>query len=535
MVSKTLCVLTAYFFAVVLVCIADVADVVVGARRTLGQRAERVEVCVQRHMAWRIVSLSYTYTSIEDLTDLELDRIAALTTLDTLRLTGRWGLLDERSPLSAGALHKLGRLHLRQLVFPCRMSEAQMNAVCSLADLEELDVPVDYAVDKETKGEGLIYLGRLRNLRRLDLSNVGLSDASLEHLRPLRSLEELNLRGNRRITDAGIARLKGFDSLRSLVVDRLGAAGLSALKDVPRLEELNVTTYDPGQGKADLSVLRGLRRLRVYNVSSALPGDLRLPEGLRLLELPYRTVGALDLKTAGRIERVGLGLESYDVRRRRAKDLTWLGSLPALRDLMLTDALDSDVRAVARLASLRSLSVVPPCPVPLGKEAMKAIAGLQHLESLEVQGNGWTAGIIRNGGTVGDDDMAALRQLSKLRHLDLRGFPEVSPKGLDFVWDLKELRTLTLDLSAEIIADSTAAVLGHLESLSKLEELCLQGTVTDVALNKLATVKKLRRLDLTSAEGYTDAGLATLMRTLPELETLKFTIKKNLRSGQTKN
>ena len=49
---------------------------------------------------------------------------------------------------------------------------------------------------------GLEYVGRLKNLRKLDLSDNSITDAGLVHLQGLTQLETLELQGTQ-VTDAG--------------------------------------------------------------------------------------------------------------------------------------------------------------------------------------------------------------------------------------------------------------------------------------------------------------------------------------------
>ena len=83
---------------------------------------------------------------------------------------------------------------------------------------------------------------------------------------------------------------------------------------------------------------------------------------------------------------------------------------------------------------------------------------------------------------------------------------------------------MKLDLSGEPLEDSADRVLANIKSLSKLEELSLEGRLTDVGLRNLMSLRSLRRLDLGSSDGHTDAGLKLLMDAMPNLEELTFKI-----------
>lgn len=65
--------------------------------------------------------------------------------------------------------------------------------------------------------DGLAYLVRLANLRRLVLANTAITDYGLVHLQRIPTLQTLNLRGTK-VTDAGVAALQ--QALPQLTIER---------------------------------------------------------------------------------------------------------------------------------------------------------------------------------------------------------------------------------------------------------------------------------------------------------------------------
>ena len=81
-------------------------------------------------------------------------------------------------------------------------------------------------------GASLAHLAGLTNLKELDLSYSWINDAGLVHLKGLTNLEQLNLYLSR-ITDAGLVHLKGMSQLKYLDLrgnHRVTVAGLYELK-----------------------------------------------------------------------------------------------------------------------------------------------------------------------------------------------------------------------------------------------------------------------------------------------------------------
>ena len=83
-------------------------------------------------------------------------------------------------------------------------------------------------------GAGLKHLTGLKNLRAMRLWNVPLTDADLESLQSLTSLEELSLKGARGVTDRGLEHLQVLTGLKELDLRETGVTreGAEALRKV---------------------------------------------------------------------------------------------------------------------------------------------------------------------------------------------------------------------------------------------------------------------------------------------------------------
>jgi hypothetical protein len=136
-----------------------------------------------------------------------------------------------------------------------------------------------------------------------------------------------------------------------------------------------------------------------------------------------------------------------------------------------------------------------------------------------------------------DDDLAALKELTDLQVLSLRG-TLVTDKGAVHLKAFTKLRTLNLSTREGLITD---AALPHLKSLTDLEYLDFDRTgITDAGLEQLKPLRKLRGLQVAftavgddglehlaalselkelNARGtkVTKAGVDKLRRWLPEL------------------
>jgi hypothetical protein len=491
----------------------DAAEVLRSCRMSLGTLHCGQVTLERQGGTWRVAGVD---ASFQNLSDGDVARLIGLKTLDSLELMGD-------SQLTAEGIQKLtGLQNIRRLILPWNTTEPGLKAISSLPRLEE----VQLRVTEDRSNEGLAELGRVRNLRRVHVSGAGLSDKSIKFVSLLKGLEELNLRYSRdpktvRITDAGVAELKGLNTLRVLRLDRLGPMGMAALMSLPNLEHLDIDLYVPAPGATDLSSLHNLKWLRIGGIAGPPSARFRLPVNLERLSIDSAAARKMDFNSCPHLT----NLEVDIIADRQAGDLNWLSEVLQLRELaLLSQATDRDVKTIAAIASLRALTLQGGCPGPFGDETMKGLRGLPQLESLRIDAP---------SGTVTDLGMDVLRDLKDLRTLDLSLGNSVTAKGLASIYELKQLRVLRLELSVEL-RRSLDAVLAHVARLSELEELCIAGSLTDEGLKSLAALKKLRRLDLSGCTGYTDDGLASLMRALPDLQVVKLTYKPITSPGKKK-
>ena len=120
---------------------------------------------------------------------------------------------------------------------------------------------------------------------------------------------------------------------------------------------------------------------------------------------------------------------------------------------------------------------------------------------------------------VTDAGIGALAGLEHLKRLELGETP-ISPAGLAAICKLTGLEALRVDLPEGAPGVSILDILLGISALTNLKELTLAGPVTDLRLKCLGGLVGLRRLDVSGGTGYTDEGLAALVRSLPELKEL---------------
>jgi Leucine-rich repeat (LRR) protein len=169
---------------------------------------------------------------------------------------------------------------------------------------------------------------------------------------------------------------------------------------------------------------------------------------------------------------------------------------------------------IGSVSSLRHLSLID---VGITNEDLAALKGLSKLEILWLSGNK----------SITDDGLQELASLTKLNNVDL-SYTGINGQGLRHLSGLSEL--IVLNLERTQCTDETTETVGQMTSL---EYLYLSGTkITDDGLKNLKSLNKIGTLWLQGLP-ITDAGLETL-KELPNLRSLWFAEAKVTREGLAK-
>jgi hypothetical protein len=158
----------------------------------------------------------------------------------------------------------------------------------------------------------------------------------------------------------------------------------------------------------------------------------------------------------------------------------------------------------------------PPAPVVQTEAGKKAIEKIRQLGGLALEiaqnDNRVEVSYAQSGDKLTDEQLALLKDIAGLIHLDLRALPLTDAQTTH----LKPLTALTsLHLEKTKITDKG---LENLKDLVNLEYLNLYGTtVTDAGLVQLEGMKKLKNLYLWQTK-VTDAGVAKLKKAVPGVD-----------------
>ena len=242
--------------------------------------------------------------------------------------------------------------NLRRLRLPGgELGDEFLKDIKAFVGLEELDVRWN---NKITDAGLAAISGTLVNLKTLAIgSGDGITDAGVAALSRLVNLRVLDLPSGDHVTDAGVGDFKALRELRFLQLGEAGPSGLKALKDLPRLDHLAVDAVKVVPGRVDLSAMEGVTWLEIGHFVGKAGPRHRLPAGLQRLDIACLTAENLDFRSSAGIAQVQVCLDRSLFGENEACNLEWLSSLPELRELTLARPIKSDVMAIAGLTSLR--------------------------------------------------------------------------------------------------------------------------------------------------------------------------------------
>ncbi|CAN5212285.1 hypothetical protein BH11CYA1_BH11CYA1_35540 [soil metagenome] len=133
-----------------------------------------------------------------------------------------------------------------------------------------LELPADALLSISFLGsditdDELLAIGRLVEIREIDISCTAIGDTGVACLATLVKLTKLNL-SSTKVTDQGLAVLSHFKHLEELVLDdtHIGDGGLSYAAKLPKLKTLSLSfTRVTNKGLAKLKQVAHLERLRL--------------------------------------------------------------------------------------------------------------------------------------------------------------------------------------------------------------------------------------------------------------------------------
>ncbi len=410
-------------------------------------------------------------------------------------------------------------------------------------------------------------ISRLTGLRILCLSQTGVTNAQIKHLRSLRSLRALTFSQEWSLGNAGHATLQDLPSLEYLDCDtgvtdvglkylgeiqnlrwlrlrmgRIWGPGLAELANAPRLERLCLWG-EKGLSDRHLSYLEGLTHLKsltlwgtntpLTDATLASIGKLTSLEELYFIRIAtkFTDAGLAHLKNLRNLRKVE-GLGSPAIGAAGLRHLATLRNLESITDVELSAEAIAVLPSFRNLKSLQFVGMMPPTGASLPRKDISGLANLTGLEELFLAGGRWNPDELaslesltelrrlRVMSDVTDENLATFGKLKKLEHLSLNS-RNVTNRGLNQLNGLTNLQTLSVKVFGDgtIPIDETPLELGALRNLKTLSMSGL--SLRDADLASLAGMQHLEWLTLQNG-AFSDAGLRHL-KDLSALQILTLT------------
>jgi len=389
--------------------------------------------------------------------------------------------------------------------------------LANLSRLERLCLCSSFQNPSLISDRHIKYMEGLTQLKSLTLWGIGdrLTDASLASISKLTNLEELHfITTNPKFTSGGITHLKRLKYLRKLDLGFAWISDARYLMALPQLEFVKPVELTVENMKA-LSGLRNLKSLGVF-----LPS---LPNGSIDDPAAASYLGAL-----GSLEELSF-CGSAAGRFVSDEEVAYLESLGRLKKLFLGGSkhlTDRSLASISKLDQLESLDFSVFGGAGVTKSGLKQLSGLTNLHTLDVKVYPVVTGpvdgvtldfsaltnlntLTLSGLSLQDADLASLAVLHHLEWLSLDG--AFTEEGL---WRLRNLSELKhLDIRG--ISCTTGDRLGDLGGLTKLGDLTLLGRITDAALGRLTGLPSLWSLRVETDEPIRPETVARLKQVMP--------------------
>ena len=428
-------------------------------------------------------------------TDAGLASLAKLASLRELRIR-----LDGNA--GAGLMHlaNVPSLVYLELVGPVYGD----NALRYLKNVKSLRRLMLFGSDFQLSDAGLAHLSHLDNLEELELIHIGtITDAGIPHLLPLRSLRKLDL-GSAQLTDEGLASIATMKSLEDLRLPPFGITdkGLAHVSQMDSLRRLDARGYTPADvTESGPYTDRGLFYLsRLKNLE-----ELEICSGIGITDAGVECLARLP--NLRRLTLMSNGITD--------NALATLATMKSLRGIMVNQNYGSrniTVSGVNHLNALTELESLQVSPVAQDYSGLN-LAALTQLKFLTI----WLDGTLR------DEDVASLANLTRLIFLQPGHGPTFSDAGMAHFKNLKALERLSV--GGDLITDKGLSYLAdkrHLETLSivgggSMEERGV-ANITERGLRYLEDLDALKGLTIQTRRYLSPAALERLHRELPSLE-----------------
>jgi len=398
-----------------------------------------------------------------------------------------------------------------------QMTDALLDRVSRLESIESLDLEGSRALTDD----GLRHLPRLPRLRHVNLTGSGITNRGLEALRLLPALESINLTRTR-VTDEGASHLAACRALKRVDLSAT-ETGDGAIRALSGLQALHDFRSGNGVTDAGIALLHDLPVFKTWQGGDQTLGltDFDAGPSYLLLRGPFTNDGLAHLVGLDGLFALNLDSDRLAV---TGAGLAPLVDLPHLGWLAF-DAKDESMPYIARLPHLRFSMCQD---TTAGDEGFVALSGSRSIEYIW----GRRCYNLRRRGFAALADMPSLRSLSvSCKNVDDDGlsalprFPalrelmpmDVADDGYQHIGRCQHLESLVLMYCRE----TTDVATDYIAGLTVLKKYFASYTrITDRTPEILSGMPSLEEITFDTCVGLSNVGITALAR-LPRLRDLR--------------
>ena len=472
-----------------------------------------------------------------EVTDERIKLLTALQQLKVLELVEFKGI----SPAGFRSLAALPRLN--EIVFlRSPLSDEHMAALADLPHLTSLAINHSSKPNNPITDAGLEYLARMPKLKELNLSKTEITPAGVARFRTARpdvrlitDVKEPDLRSSGGSPESASVTKPTGEPPVATDQDRAVAEWVISMGGVVAVNQDGASRNIPLGGRLpDGSFILGGANLSEFRVSSGNSGvvlddELRRFEGLKGLRTlqfafsPVSDIGMARLRNLPKLSR--LHLQGTKVTDACAESLL---AMPMLENLRIS-AVNITPNIIPKLKAHPRLSFIEINHLPFTPGLAASFKQLPHLRGLLLHDSWLTAEGVAElkqmplttlgfRGQLSDERMQLLTNFPQVELLELGDITGVTPNGLRPLAQQRQVKRIVF-FGTRLTDEHMAALaeFAHLESLAIDFYKSPNNSITDVGLEHLSRLPKLKKLDMSKTE-VTAEGVRRFRAARPDIQ-----------------
>jgi hypothetical protein len=441
------------------------------------------------------------------LKDTDMIQIGKLTSLKVL-------YLDSNNYVTSNGLKYLSNLKLLEhlVLQSMHITDEGLRYLSNLPSLNHLILGGNFTNDaalhlKDVPSLRILSLGIMSMVSRpvdrgLSIRQI-FNDRGMKNVSKLTQLEHFQAHWTERITDNGVAYLKGMPSLKSVDIWHAKVTDRAAtdLAQVHTFEDLTVGGMT-NEGLKNISALQKLKRLEIKSHPGFQFNDESLGYISKLKGLEILSIGGDFSDNGMKCIAANLNLKILSIsgaEKLTDKSLAEVGAIQSLRHLNISGARQFSISGLNSLNNLDNLQKLSIDNIHRDRSVID-ISGLSNLKNLTIMLSYTGRGRSRVYESFRSEDLLCLANLKQLESVQLIG-TGIDDTGMNYLSRIQNLGYLNIaSFGRTQITDDG---IRYITNMNKLYRLRVKtGSFTDKALEYINEIPSLYWLELTSDTAF---------------------------------